>query len=254
MSASEDDNGVLDDLSFLKCDDVSSDKHSGEIIPVLLSNEYLDKDELGLLKALDFSVNNSVVKIGRHIRPELATLIVPNQTNTLVLRAQSKTQFASVLRYIFRGDYTKTDPQNEQQDMQLRHNLFRSIRFHVDMAVLAERYQMADLVKQARDKIFKELERSCSDPYPPFDLIDTIPYIYLHLDEFEAFIKDIAKYAVTNYYAHGLCEREDFQRLLTEHEKFNLTIRSVDMSGRIQSGGECQIQVIIPCSIGLTRN
>ena len=241
MSSPEDDDRV-DDLDFLRYGGVSGNQYKGEIIPVLTSNEYLDTDELQLLKGLNFSASSpAIITIGRDIRPDLVPLIVQNQTDTLVLRAQSKAQFASVLRYIFRGDYTKTHPGNNLRDMQLEHDIFRSIRFHVDMAILAEEYQLPDLVTQAKGKIFKELERSCSDPYPPGDLIDTIPYIYHHLANNQGFIEDIAEYCVTNYYTHGLYKRDDFQHLLMENDEFNVTMRAVDMRSRIQNGGKVPI-------------
>jgi len=252
MSSPEDDDRV-DDLDFLRHDGVSGNQHKGEIIAVLTSNEYLEADELELLKSLKFSVSCSVVIIGQDSRPDLIPLIVQNQPNTLRLKAQSKAQFTSVLRYIFRGDYTKTDPKNRLRDMQLEHDIFRSIRFHVDMAILADEYHITDLVTQAKGKIFKELERSCSDPYPPIDLIDTIPYIYHHLADNQGFMEDIAEYCVTNYYTHGLYRRDDFQRLLIENDTFNVTIRAVDMRSRVQNGGKVPNLVAESYNVRLTN-
>jgi hypothetical protein len=246
--------GDHEELQFLIKDDSSEPRHSGRIIPVLTSHEVFDFWDLDLLRTLDLKVDDAgLVSIGKRAGCELGFLVVPDIANTLRVQANSRAQFVCVVRYIFRGDYTFTDPSNKNRDAQFDHDIFRSIRFHVDMAILAEKYQMLSLVKQAQEKVNRELEAACSLPFPPGDLIDTIPYIYEKLVDNDGFITDIVTYCVANYHSQQLDQREDFQRLVRGNEDFNFRLRKTATGNRVQNGALTE-PLDIPPSNAMVRS
>lgn len=240
----------LEDLQFLIKDDISAPRFDGRIIPRLLSNEAFHLSDLELLSTLNFKVDNAgfvLLGAGNCSGYELSSLIAPDEANTLLIEANSKAQFVAAVRYIFRGSYTFTDPYDKKYDGLPEHDIFRSIRFHVDMIILGEKCQMHNsLTQHARHILSKELDLSCSQPYPPVDLIDTIPYVYDNLVDNnpewaeislkEDVINNFVTYCVTTYHSQQLEAREDFYRLITENKDFNLRLRKAATENRVQNG------------------
>lgn len=226
------------DLTFLKNDKVSKQSYDGEIVPVLTSNENFDEDELRLLQTLNLTVTApDQVMTGNVFHADLQDFAPPGDQKTLFIACDSKAQFVSLVRYIFRGEYTLTHPRLKTHDGQLDHDIFRSIRFHVDLALFAQKHEMARLFSQVKIKLLNELEYHCSQPYPPVDLVDTIPYIYDNIVDHADIIRRIAEYCVTNYERQCFDAREDFQELITENEDFNFQMRQAETKERIERGG-----------------
>ena len=110
----------------------------------------------------------------------------------------------------------------------------RSLVLHLEVYLLAQKYDIVALRKEAQGQVLCELDVSWSENRPTADLVPAIEFVYTHLPQQNDLRSTFAHYAINCYHSHGLDQSSTFLTLAYECEAFHADLCSTNFERRFE--------------------
>ncbi|KAL0265252.1 hypothetical protein SLS55_001217 [Diplodia seriata] len=128
---------------------------------------------------------------------------------SLTLSVASHAAGVALVRYLYTGNYTTGDI-DDMGDPQFL--------IHAQVLHLADATSCTELANVAMGHLNYNVELAISFPASPPDLVQTLIFVYTHLNHIPEALSTMLNYCVASFTTHKLGEDADFKRLAETHE------------------------------------